>query len=187
MVKEDEQHEVAAKFCFNNYLKYSLIYSQEPKGMTVVTGTNLLSEGGDSYDAETLIVHPGYLAFTITNDIALIKLKDPIKYGEKVSNIKLPTKDTTAKTQLTLSGWGTTTYPGKAPDKLQAIQLISISNLKCMMEHPLHVIVNTNLCTFTKTGEGACHVSKKNISFRVCAFIDKIHLIISCRVILVVH
>lgn len=83
--------------------------SQEASSITVVTGTNELDSGGDSYQVENIISHPLYIAFTITNDIGLIKLKKPIDFKENVQPIKLPTKNTTSGTELTLSGWGTIT------------------------------------------------------------------------------
>lgn len=82
--------------------------SQDASLITVVTGTNRLDEGGDTYDALKLISHPLYVSFTITNDIGLIKLKEPIKFNDKIKPIKLPTVNTTEDKELVLSGWGTT-------------------------------------------------------------------------------
>lgn len=75
----------------------------------MVTGSNILDEGGDTYKIEKLIGHSGYVPQTITNDIALIKLQEEIKYNDKVQPIKLPEKDTGCSVELVLSGWGTTT------------------------------------------------------------------------------
>lgn len=83
-------------------------FRQVPENLTVVTGSNVLDEGGDTYKVEKLIQHNDYAARTITNDIALIKLAEEIKYGDKVKPIKLPDKDTGCNEELTLSGWGTT-------------------------------------------------------------------------------
>ncbi|GJQ70815.1 hypothetical protein Trydic_g742 [Trypoxylus dichotomus] len=132
------------------------IHRQIPENLTVVTGSNNLNEGGDTYKVEKIIEHKGYLPQTITNDIALIKLQEDVKYGDKVKPINLPEKDTGCDVELTLSGWGTTTFPGEIPNKLQTIKLISVSNVKCTLDHP-GGILPTNICTLNKKGEGACH------------------------------
>ncbi|KAK9736473.1 Trypsin [Popillia japonica] len=85
------------------------VYRQVPENLTVVSGSNTLDQGGDTYKIEKLIPHQGYVQETITNDIALIKLTEEVKYGDKVVAIKLPEQETGCNVELTLSGWGTTT------------------------------------------------------------------------------
>lgn len=74
----------------------------------MVTGSNILDVGGNFYEVEKLIEHPVYIPATITNDIGLIKLKEPIEFSEKVKAVNLPKENTTGDIELTLSGWGTT-------------------------------------------------------------------------------
>lgn len=74
----------------------------------MVTGTNTLDDGGDIYDVDKLQSHPKYSPSNITNDIALIKLKQPISFNDKVKHIELPKEDTPSNMELALSGWGTT-------------------------------------------------------------------------------
>lgn len=78
----------------------------------MVTGSNVLDVGGNFYEVEKLIEHPVYIPATITNDIGLIKLKEPIEFGNKVKAINLPKENTTGDIELTLSGWGTTSVNG---------------------------------------------------------------------------
>lgn len=74
----------------------------------MVVGSNTLDEGGESYSVEEIINHPQYTSSNISNDIALIKLKDEIKFNERVQPIQLPTEDTRGGENLMLSGWGST-------------------------------------------------------------------------------
>lgn len=90
---------------FNNN---TLFESQNPSKMKVITGTNLLDEGGDVYDVEKLIQHPDYDSGDIVNDIALIQLKENITYGPYVKPAQLPVENTGVGKKLLLSGWGTT-------------------------------------------------------------------------------
>lgn len=73
-----------------------------------MVGSNFLNESGDTYETQKLIEHASYVARTITNDIALIRLKEGIKYGDKIQPVKLPAEDTGCNKELILSGWGTT-------------------------------------------------------------------------------
>ncbi|KAK5640429.1 hypothetical protein RI129_011240 [Pyrocoelia pectoralis] len=132
------------------------IYKQRPEHYTVVAGSNLLDSGGDSYKVKELIPHENYDPETISNDIALIKLKQAIHVSEGVNKIELSTEDVPSEVELTLSGWGMTEYPGSSPNKLQTIKLFSITNEKCAEEHPYANVTASNICTFTKKGEGAC-------------------------------
>lgn len=76
--------------------------------MKVMVGTNLLDEGGDKYEVEKLIPHADYDSEDISNDIALIQLKNNITFGSDVKPVKLPVEDTGSGKKLLLSGWGTT-------------------------------------------------------------------------------
>lgn len=86
--------------------------------MKVITGTNLLDEGGDAYEVEKLIAHSEYDSEDIVNDIALIQLKNNITYGPDVRPVQLPVNNTESGRRLLLSGWGTT-----------AVRLFSVSCL----------------------------------------------------------
>ncbi|KAK9674682.1 Trypsin, partial [Popillia japonica] len=48
-------------------------------------------------------------------------------------------------------------YPGEVPNKLQTINLFSVSNEKCALDHSFALILPSNICTLNKAGEGACH------------------------------
>lgn len=127
--------------------------------MTVVTGTNKLDAGGDSYDVEELIAHKGFDMFRLHNDIALVKVSSSISFNAKVQPIDMDREDIGADEDLVLSGWGTTSYPGNTPNDLQFIKLISILSNDCNQRHQSTGISvdNTQICTLTKSGEGACH------------------------------
>ncbi|XP_076289169.1 chymotrypsin-2-like isoform X2 [Lasioglossum baleicum] len=125
-------------------------------GITVVLGTNKLDDGGDMYQSEKIISHPRYSSALIRNDIGLIRVSKDIVFGDKVMPIGLPNENF-SKTDYpaALSGWGTTSYPGEAPNKLQHIELSVIDQKQCL--NTSFRITNDNICTLNKRGEGACH------------------------------
>lgn len=80
------------------------------RDLKIHAGTNLLSEKGEVYDVESISVNKNYDSYKLTNDIALIHLKNPIEFNKLVQPIKLSTateKDLDGK-PCTLSGWGST-------------------------------------------------------------------------------
>ncbi|XP_076645366.1 chymotrypsin-1-like [Halictus rubicundus] len=125
-------------------------------GITVVLGTNKLDDGGDMYQSEKIVVHPKYSSALIRNDIGVIKVSKKIVFGDKVMPVELPNENfSKIDYPATLSGWGTTSYPGEAPNELQHIELSVIDQKQCL--NASFRITNDNICTLNKRGEGACH------------------------------
>ncbi|XP_043485155.1 chymotrypsin-2-like isoform X2 [Leptopilina heterotoma] len=122
----------------------------------VVAGTNTLDEGGVFYKSKKIIPHPNYSSILIRNDLGLIQLEKAIEFTDKIKSITLPTDDFSKfGNSAVLSGWGTTSYPGKPPNELQHIFLTVIPQKECLSAN--FRITNNNICTLNKKGEGACH------------------------------
>ena len=73
-----------------------------------VHATNQLSQA-NLYDVERINIHPFYIDEDVFNDIAIVRLKYPVKFSDTVSTICLPTdKQFDAEIlgqNLALSGW----------------------------------------------------------------------------------
>ncbi|EFN68767.1 Chymotrypsin-1 [Camponotus floridanus] len=124
--------------------------------INVVLGTNTLDKGGDEYSSIKRLVHPYYNSAFIRNDIGLIKLDKDIVFGDKVKPIALPTQNfNKVDYPATLSGWGTTSYPGETPNELQHIKLTVIDQKQCLSTS--FRVSSNNICTLNKKGEGVCH------------------------------
>lgn len=63
----------------------------------------------------TAIVHPGYNSANLNNDIALIRIDNPIQFNNRIQPIPLPARGdvTGAGIILTVSGWGRTSDTSK--------------------------------------------------------------------------
>ena len=104
--------------------------------MTIKVGANNpynALEGGKYYISE-VIVHEGYNGQTLENDIALLKLNEPINFANAVP-IKLVSADDVAAGATDpgimswVTGWGlTNAYQNVFPSKLQKVQLPIVSN-----------------------------------------------------------
>ncbi|XP_044761409.1 chymotrypsin-2-like [Coccinella septempunctata] len=120
--------------------------------MSVVAGTNTLDGSGSRYQVQRIIQHPSYE--TLANDIALLRLSRPISFNSKIRRINLPRSDTPGGKQLTITGWGKTSYPGQVSRTLKTLNVTSLSNSECRKS--FSQIVSTNLCTRGDTGRGVC-------------------------------
>ncbi|XP_011142410.1 chymotrypsin-1-like [Harpegnathos saltator] len=126
------------------------------KNITVVVGSTTLDKGGDKYTSTKKVMHPGYSPTLIWNDIGLIQVDKDIVFGDNVQPIALSTHNfNKSNYPATLSGWGTTNYPGDAPNELQHIELMVIDQKECL--NASFRVTSNNICTLNKKGEGACH------------------------------
>ncbi|XP_043520747.1 trypsin-4-like [Frieseomelitta varia] len=71
----------------------SCVFRSEPSTVTVRARTSTLSVGGDELEVASIVVHEDFDKFILLNDIALIKLKLPVQFGEKLLPIGLPEKE----------------------------------------------------------------------------------------------
>lgn len=124
----------------------------------MVVGSTTLNSGGDTYKISKIRAHKRYNPSLITNDIAFLILASPIELSDCIRPIELETNDIGGGEDAVLSGWGTTSYPGAVPNDLQFIDLKTISNEECKSSLGIYPpILNSNICTLTQRGEGACH------------------------------
>lgn len=128
--------------------------------VTVVAGSNLLNGNqSDSYKSEYIVWHEKYNGAKFVNDIGLIRVERDIKFNDKVQSIRLPTEAFNKDDYpVVLTGWGSTQLGGSTPNKLQEINLKVISQIRCIAQVAVP-ITESHICTLTKAGEGACHVS----------------------------
>lgn len=150
-----------------------ICFRYDPKDLTVVAGTNSLSQGGDIYKVVETIPHEQYVSGRAGNDISLIKVDRDFNLNKKVAIIPLQ-RDDVGIEAVTLCGWGRTSYPGNIPDKLQQVVLNTISVQECIEKAG-----NTNeqeICTLAPTGTGACHGDSGGpliLEGRVCGIVSR--------------
>lgn len=94
--------------------------------------------------------------FEIVNDIGLIKLKISLDFNEYVQPIPLNTDPLPGGEDAVLCGWGATELLQLMPNDLQYINLKIISLEECKEREKPYNIYESEICTFTKIGEGAC-------------------------------
>ncbi|MCL4156527.1 UNVERIFIED_CONTAM: hypothetical protein GTU68_059876, partial [Idotea baltica] len=113
------------------------VQGDRPNDIQVVLGSHDRSESETSsitVDVEEIIVHESYNSRTYVNDIALIKLSDPVTFTEEISPVCLPfsyqSLDITGET-ATASGWGTLEENGRTSSVLMKVDVPLISRADC--------------------------------------------------------
>lgn len=125
-----------------------------------VVGTNRLTDGGIIYKTNLIITHEKYNSNAFAYDVGLIHIPYEIEFTDRISSIALPTSDFDNDDYPgKVSGWGTLSYGGYLPDKLQALDLLIISQNKCV-QYYASVLTNHHICTITDFGQGACNVRR---------------------------
>lgn len=137
-------------------LTLRLPFSNAPSSITAVVGTTTLNSGGTTYAIENIINHPNYNTNRGTNDISLLRTASPITGSSLVASIPISSATIGGAVDVTLTGWGRLFTEGSISNNLQFINLLTISNNDCAQRFAPDPIYDTELCTFTRAGEGSC-------------------------------
>jgi len=135
-------------------------------GLSVVVGALNIKTGSTAsqqrLQVAKVFIHPGYVAFSHKNDIALIKLSSSAKLDDHVSAACLPTKKTESLYQpgslVTISGWGKTEKVTN-PDELRVAKVPLVSQKKCRTCYRASQITDNMVCA-GKIGIGGLDACK---------------------------
>lgn len=78
-------------------------------------------------------MHEDYQPTGYYNDIALLKLESRLQFNDRVKSIAMPPKGYNVPdgAPLLVSGWGTLTWQGSSPERLQQVTVPAVSNEEC--------------------------------------------------------
>lgn len=138
----------------NNLICSISCFSTSVNQSKVVAGSNTLDSGGDRYNISEIFIHPNFTMEWLQNDIALLRLSSQIQFSKNVSALNLPSTNVGVGEKVVAAGWGVYRIPRDVPNNLQHINLTTISVSKCQKTMP---VTDTQVCTFTKKGEGICY------------------------------
>ncbi|GLG93532.1 Chymotrypsin [Gryllus bimaculatus] len=107
-----------------------------------------------------IVVHPAWNSLLLQNDIALIRLPQPVTYNANIQPIRLPRRSESSQTfnkEITLaSGWGKPTDSATAISPvLRYVRSPVISKLSCNLQY-FGVIQDSHICTSGSGGKSTC-------------------------------
>ncbi|XP_071414157.1 trypsin-like [Pithys albifrons albifrons] len=130
-----------------------------------------LTESSQQFISSAKVIHHlGYSAYTLDNDIVLIKLATPAQLNKSVQTISLPTSGVAAGTTCLISGWGNTLSNGNSyPDLLQCLKAPVLSDSECQDAYPGQITKNM-MCVCDSWREEKTPASEYTTNCRVASF-----------------
>ncbi|KAH8378576.1 hypothetical protein KR009_000061 [Drosophila setifemur] len=100
---------------------------------TVRAGSTQQRRGGQLRRVQKVVLHPGYSSSTMRNDLAILKLRSPLKYGKCVQPVKLPSRRIKRFPRCFLaSGWGLTSANAQNVQRyLRGVIVCKVRRSKC--------------------------------------------------------
>lgn len=109
------------------------IYGRENINFQIRAGSDLKSQGGQLINVTKKLLHHDYQQSGFYNDIAILKLQRKIEINSKAQPIQVAPRGFKVpdNAPLLASGWGTTTWQGSSPERLQKVFVPAVSNVEC--------------------------------------------------------
>ncbi|XP_017769450.1 PREDICTED: transmembrane protease serine 9-like [Nicrophorus vespilloides] len=141
-------------------ISVSSLFVERKNDLRIRAGSSIYSEGGQLVEVETVIPHERYNAFTQDYDIAILKLKYPLKYNERINPVKLPEDDfyPAPGTNVFVSGWGVTDENSETPEKvLRGAEVMIINHDICKNKYKhRNEITDRMICASSPARADAC-------------------------------
>ncbi|KAK4316557.1 hypothetical protein Pmani_012330 [Petrolisthes manimaculis] len=115
--------------------------------------------------------HEDWNPITLANDLALVRLSEPVTFNDNIQAVKLPSSDVPIGATLIATGWGMSYWETEVSDVLRQIETTVITNEECntytiigvggeakthQTRYPL-TIIDGMLCTDGSKGTGTCN------------------------------
>ncbi|ROT79324.1 trypsin [Penaeus vannamei] len=125
-----------------------------PDYLQVVAGEHTDVDEGNEQTVvlSKIIQHEDYNGFTISNDISLLQLSQPLSFNEFVAPIALPEAGHAASGDCIVSGWGTTSEGGSTPSVLQKVSVPIVSDAECRDAYGQNDIDDSMICAGVPEG-----------------------------------
>nr|XP_054768604.1 trypsin-like [Lytechinus pictus] len=146
----DDQWIVCAGHCFGRRPK--------PADYSFVLGAhNKLTDRDYTVTAETIIVHEDYSGTKLTNDIALIKLSQPITFSDTISPACLVNERPQDGSMAYVTGWGTTSSGGSTTTFLNQVGVPIVSDAVCTASYGSEFYPAEMVCAgYPEGGKDSC-------------------------------
>ncbi|XP_062542075.1 collagenase-like [Armigeres subalbatus] len=119
---------------------------------------NVSEDGRIILTATEYYRHEKYNPLFAANDVAVVRLPEPVQLNERIQPVKLPSgSDSYADRRVVVSGWGLQQNGGSVAQKLQYAPLTVITNSKCMKTYNPLVIRKTTLCAQGSEKQSPCN------------------------------
>uniref|UniRef100_A0A1A9WSD8 Peptidase S1 domain-containing protein n=1 Tax=Glossina brevipalpis TaxID=37001 RepID=A0A1A9WSD8_9MUSC len=125
-----------------------------PSSLQIRAGSVDYSEGGKLLEIKRILVNENYGNFV--HDLALLELKEPLEFCDKIQPIELATKEVPSGGDIIVSGWGRLYNNGPIPNQLQWTTLKAMSTDECR-PYLWELDVEALICLAHGSDHGVCN------------------------------
>ncbi|XP_017038879.1 trypsin delta [Drosophila ficusphila] len=130
-----------------------------PENLTIVAGSSHIwfpTEPQQELAVRQFIIHPNYRTLNNDYDAAILILDGEFQFNDAVKPIELAKERPEHDTQVTVTGWGTTSEGGTISDVLQEVHVNVVENTQCKSAYSI-MLTSRMLCAgVTGGGKDAC-------------------------------
>ena len=131
------------------------VFENNENSIQIRVGQHNIQDPQPFLQVEKIIKRSDYDSVNQYNDIALIKLKQPVKYSKIISPVCLPSSDVKDPQGLFVAGWGRTDESGPVSNALLEVNLPNYSLAQCKNKYK-GLITDKHICAGGNEGEDAC-------------------------------
>jgi len=107
------------------------VYGERKEELQIRAGSSKHAEGGTLIKVARIKTHERYNRLLLSNDVAVLRLAEPLTFGTRVKAIPLAKTRPRSNQWATATGWGTTGFWQGIPSQLQSTKLQTMSRTRC--------------------------------------------------------
>uniref|UniRef100_A0A1B6C1J8 trypsin n=1 Tax=Clastoptera arizonana TaxID=38151 RepID=A0A1B6C1J8_9HEMI len=134
----------------------SCVYGESASSFSVRVGSSSSDAGGKVYKVKKVIQNPSFDSYSLSYDVALLKLSKPLKFGKTVKKINLASKALAKRSKVVLSGWGNESSKNGNPFKELTVAIVDRSTCNSSYSPYGYPIDASMSCAYT-SNEGPCY------------------------------
>ena len=131
------------------------VIDEIPETIGVRIGQHSLQESTPILKVSKILTHEKYDSVSQFNDVALLKLANPVQFTDNIEPVCLPPSDVDDPDGLFVAGWGRIDEGGRTSDRLHEINMPQYSQAKCESKYT-GLITPNQLCAGGIKGQDAC-------------------------------
>ncbi|KAH8257476.1 hypothetical protein KR038_010400 [Drosophila bunnanda] len=151
-----------------------------PGAYSVRAGSAQQRRGGQLRRVQKIVAHGGYSEYTMNNDLAMMKLRSPLKYNRCVRNVRLPGRRSRRRLPrcCLASGWGLTSANAQNVQRyLRGVMVCRVRRRRCVRNYrsagiriTRHMICYARRNRDTCSGDSGGPLVHNNVLYGITSF-----------------
>ena len=131
---------------------------ESANSIQVLLALHSTSGAKTTVNVSQIILHPQYDYNRMNNDYGILKLANPVSFGDKMRPACLPNNrnEKYVGKKATVTGWGTMSWGGTVPDELHEVDVTVTSFKTCNNAYSLRYPITDSMLCAMSTGKDSC-------------------------------